>query len=169
MEWEGADGPGLFYCYSKLYRMSTVPRGCVGVSCGRARQHLLSTKGREERQRQHLLSAKGREEHLYWSTWGRENTFLVHIGLRRTLFGPLRTPFLIGEGHFLLPFLGRAGSLSMLTGEGTHKGCPYGWIICARGGEGTHKGCPYGWIICARGGEGTHKGCPYGWIMRART
>ena len=104
-----------------------------------------ATKGRGERQRQHLLSTEGREEHLYWSTWGRENTFLVHIGLRRTLFGPLRTPFLIGEGHFLLPFLGRAGSLSMLTGEGTHKGCPYGWITTALTGErAPTRGAPTG-------------------------
>ena len=65
----------------------------MGVSCGQARQHLLSAKGRgrtatatpfcprratkdhEERQRQHLLSAKGREErqrqHLL-STKGHE-------------------------------------------------------------------------------------------------
>ena len=56
-------------------------------------------------------------------------------------------------------------------GEGTHKGCPYGWIIRARArGEGTHKGCPYGWILRAHTrGEGTHKGCPYGWILRAHT
>ena len=33
------------------------------------------------------------------------------------------------------------------TGEGTHKGCPYGWIIdMIYTGEGTHKGCPYGWM-----------------------
>ena len=33
----------------------------------------------------------------------------------------------------------------MLTGEGTHKGCPYGWITTAlTEGTGTHKGCPYG-------------------------
>ena len=51
-------------------------------------------------------------------------------------------------------------------GEGTHKGCPYGWIGGGpRRGEGTHKGCPYGWIGGGpRRGEGTHKGCPYGWI-----
>ena len=61
----------------------------------------------------------------------------------------------------------------MLTGgTGTHKGCPYGWIMRARTrGEGTHEGCRYGWILRARtrGGRGTHEGCPYGWIMRART
>ena len=34
---------------------------------------------------------------------------------------------------------------------------------CTRG-EGTHEGCPYGWITGAHGGEGTHEGCPYGWI-----
>ena len=163
------------------------PRRAAEGRGERQRQHLLSAKGRGERQRQHLLSTKGHEEHLYWSTWGRENTFLVHIGLRRTLFGPSRTPFLIGEGHFLLPFLGRAGSLSMLTGEGTHKGRPYGWITTALTGEGTHKGCPYGWIICAHGGraptrgaptvgllvrtrgEGAHMGRPYGWIICAHT
>ena len=120
-----------------------------------------AAEGRGERQRQHLLSAKGHEEHLYWSTWGRENTFLVHIGLRRTLFGPLRTPFLIGEGHFLLPFLGRAGSLSMLTGEGTHKGCPYGWIICAHGRKGHPQGVPLRldyW--CAHGGRARTWGAP---------
>ena len=39
--------------------------------------------------------------------------------------------------------------------------------LFARAGEGTHKGCPYGWIICARG-EGTHEGWPCGWIIRAR-
>ena len=36
-------------------------------------------------------------------------------------------------------------------------------------GEGTHKGCPYGWMMWAHTrGEGTHKGCPYGWMMWAR-
>ena len=78
-------------------------------------------------------------------------------------------------------------------GEGTHEGCPYGWImwahtrggraptrgaptvgLCGRthgGGEGTHEGCPYGWIMWARtrGGEGTHEGGPYGWITGAHT
>ena len=176
----------------------------MGVSCGQARQHLLSAKGREERQlqlpfvhegprraaengngntfcprraakgrgerqRQHLLSTKGHEEHLYWSTWGRENTFLVHIGLRRTLFGPSRTPFLIGEGHFLLPFLGRAGSLSMLTGEGTHKGRPYGWIICAHGGRAPTRGAPTVGLLVRTRGEGAHMGRPYGWIICAHT
>ena len=87
------------------------------------------------------------------------------------------------------------------TGEGTHEGCPYGWIICAHGGghprgghirldylrargraptrgahtvglfartgEGTHEGGTYGWIICAHGGEGTHEGGTYGWIICA--
>ena len=50
-------------------------------------------------------------------------------------------------------------------GEGTHKGCPYGWIRGAHEGEGTHKGCPYEMdddMIYT--GEGTHKGCPYGWM-----
>ena len=47
-------------------------------------------------------------------------------------------------------------------GEGTHEGCPYGWITGAHGGEGTHEGCPYGWITrCARGGGHPHKGAPY--------
>ena len=47
-------------------------------------------------------------------------------------------------------------------GEGTHEGCPYGWIIWARTrGEGTHKGCPYGWIIWARIRGGGHpRGVP---------
>ena len=62
------------------------------------------------------------------------------------------------------------------AGEGTHEGCPYGWMAWARGGghprgvaptvgwrgragEGTHEGCPYGWIICARGG-GHPRGVP---------
>ena len=54
-------------------------------------------------------------------------------------------------------------------GEGTHEG---GWVAHTvgwrgRAGEGTHEGCPYGWIICARG-EGTHEGWPCGWIIRAR-
>ena len=62
-----------------------------------------ATKGREELQRQHLFVHEG----------PRGTLILVHIGLRRTPFGPRRTPFLIGEGRFLLPFLGRAGSLSM--------------------------------------------------------
>ena len=87
------------------------------------------------------------------------------------------------------------GALMLTWGEGTHKGCPYGWFTWAR----THKGCPYGWFMWARshegegthkgcpscgrathggraptrgaptvgGGEGTHKGCPYGWFMGA--
>ena len=76
------------------------------------------------------------------------------------------------------------------TGEGTHKGCPYGMdddMIYT--GEGTHKGCPYGRMRDAHtgggrpghpqgvplrldggcthrgeGDQGTHKGCPYGWM-----
>ena len=71
-----------------------------------------------------------------------------------------------GGGHpqgvpLRLDYVGRAHG-----GEGTHKGCPYGWIMWARTrGEGTHKGCPYGWIWGrAHGGEGAHRGCPYGWM-----
>ena len=39
----------------------------------------------------------------------------------------------------------RLDNVGALTGEGAHKGRPYGWIMGARPrGEGTHKGCPYG-------------------------
>ena len=51
------------------------------------------------------------------------------------------------------------GDVGAHTGEGTHEGCPYGWIICAHGGghpRGGHIRLDY---LRARG-EGTHKGCP---------
>ena len=155
-----------------------------------------AAKDREERQRQHLLSTKGHEGPRRTATatpfvreGPRRTPILVHMGPRKHLFGPLRTPFLIGEGHFLLPFLGRAGSLSMLTGEGTHKGCPYGWITTALTGErAPTRGAPTGGLFArtrggghpqgvplrldylrAHGGTGTHKGRPYGWITTAHT
>ena len=70
------------------------------------------------------------------------------------------------------------------TGEGTHKGCPYGWMTWARGG-GHPQGVPLRLVTWARGGghprgvplrvrmtrahggEGTHK--TYGWVLSART
>ena len=45
--------------------------------------------------------------------------------------------------------------------EGTHKGCPYGWI--GEEGdrdayEGTHEGCPYGAGAKLSGGAGVFVG-----------
>ena len=77
-------------------------------------------------------------------------------------------------------------------GEGTHEGCPYGWITGAHTGGGHPQGVPLrlDYVgphtgegraptrgaptvgLCGPahgGGEGTHEGCPYGWIMWART
>ena len=71
------------------------------------------------------------------------------------------------------------------TGEGAHKGCPYGWMTRARTQGGGHpQGVPLrvddDMIYTGGGrpqgvplrmdddmiytGEGTHKGCPYGWM-----
>ena len=45
-------------------------------------------------------------------------------------------------------------------------GPPGGAVQIGRVYEGTHKGCPYGWMGKVGEGsggayEGTHKGCPY--------
>ena len=53
-------------------------------------------------------------------------------------------------------------------GEGTYKGCPYGWIMRRpHGGRAPTRGAPTVDNEGAHtGGEGTHKGGAYGWIMR---
>ena len=66
---------GTFYCYSKLYRMSTIPRGCMGVSCGQARQHLLSTKGRGGPRRTATATPFVREGPRRAAEYGNGNTF----------------------------------------------------------------------------------------------
>ena len=50
-------------------------------------------------------------------------------------------------------------------GEGTHKGCPYGWILRARTrGEGAHTGCPYPIQAASVGANGVwRRRCALGW------
>ena len=79
--------------------MSTVARGCVGVSCGQARQHLLSTKGREERQLQHLFVREGSRR---VAKNGNGNFFLSTKGLegpRRTATATPFCPRRAAKGH----------------------------------------------------------------------
>ncbi len=83
--------------------------------------------------------------------------------------GALRAPLVYGG---VLGWAVRVGR----EGEGTHKGCPYGfgrggavWVVQV-GRGGAPCGCPYGfgrgvlgWAVhIGREGEGTHKGRPYG-------
>ena len=76
-------------------------------------------------------------------------------------------------------------NVACVRGEGTHKGCPYGWIWRRRHGRatgeqkpptvmqivtrcdcGSMKGCPDGMDEgCPRGGRAPTRGAPTGWMM----
>ena len=79
---------------------------------------------------------------------------------------PLRLDYLRARGR--APTRGaHTVGLFARAGEGTHEGCPYGWIICAHGGGHPRGGHIRLDDVGARG-EGTHEGGTYGWVTWAR-
>ena len=71
-------------------------------------------EGHEERQRQHLFDSRRAAKNTYIGPDGAAKyTFFGPQRAAKNAFGAVRDTFLMGEGHFLLPFLGKGGSLSM--------------------------------------------------------